>query len=70
MEEKGLVGTKGLEPSSSFERQNLNLLRLPVSPHPHLNSTAPALLPEHKLQGCAGHAGQGSPNIHAPFPLR
>lgn len=25
----------GLEPTSPFERQNLNLVRLPVSPHPH-----------------------------------
>jgi hypothetical protein len=27
---------KGLEPSLPFENQNLNLARLPVSPHPQL----------------------------------
>jgi hypothetical protein len=30
-----MVRMKGLEPSLPFGNQNLNLARLPVSPHPH-----------------------------------
>jgi hypothetical protein len=33
--EKQMVRMKGLEPSLPFGNQNLNLARLPVSPHPH-----------------------------------
>ena len=41
-----MVRMKGLEPSLPFGNQNLNLARLPVSPHPHasLNYTLRAFL--------------------------
>jgi hypothetical protein len=31
----GMVGLKGLEPLRPLERQNLNLVRLPIPPQPH-----------------------------------
>ena len=34
-----MVRMKGLEPSLPFGNQNLNLARLPVSPHPHGRKT-------------------------------
>ena len=45
-----MVRVKGLEPPRQ-RRQNLNLVRLPIPPHPHEPSGLDAVLPNHAPAG-------------------